>query len=191
MKQIIGLIAVILTFVGYIPYIRDTLRGKTRPHVYTWFIWSFISAIAFALQINDKGGMGAFVTLAAAIVCFAIFILGLRQGNKNVTQTDTIFLVLSFIATGIWLIAKQPVASIVLLSLIDVLGFLPTIRKSWNKPHEETLSSYILNTIRFCLAILALENYTVITTLYPTAWVFANGLFSVMLIIRRRQQKAI
>lgn len=186
MKEVVGILAVILTFVGYIPYIRDTLAGKTKPHAYTWFIWSFISAVAFALQVSDKGGAGTFVTLAAAIVCFFIFCLSLRQGTKDITRSDTLFLCLSLIATGVWLFAKQPVISIILLSLIDVLGFLPTIRKSWNKPHEETLVSYILNTFRFCLAVFALERYTIVTVLYPIAWVVANGLFSLMLIVRRK-----
>ena len=33
MKDILGFIAIALTFIGYVPYIRDTLQGKTRPHV--------------------------------------------------------------------------------------------------------------------------------------------------------------
>lgn len=188
MKEVVGILAVILTFVGYIPYIRDTLAGKTKPHAYTWLIWSFISGVAFALQVSDKGGVGTFVTLAAAVVCFFIFCLSLRKGTKDITRSDTIFLCLSLVATGVWLFAEQPVISIILLSLIDILGFLPTIRKSWNKPHEETLESYILNTFRFCLAIFALQRYTIITVLYPIIWVVANGLFSLMLIIRRKKK---
>ncbi len=38
MKEFISGIAVALTFVGYVPYMRDTIKGKTRPHVYTWFV---------------------------------------------------------------------------------------------------------------------------------------------------------
>jgi uncharacterized protein with PQ loop repeat len=185
MKETIGIIAVILTFLGYIPYIRDTIKGKTTPHVYTWFIWGLVTAIAFGLQISAKAGPGAFTTLAAAIVCFIIFGFGLRQGEKNITTTDTIFFILSFIALGLWLFAKQPVLSVILVSTIDMLGFVPTIRKSWHKPHEETLISYQTNTLRFALAIIALSHYTIVTALYPITWVVANGLFSIFLILRR------
>src|SRR3990167_3081606 len=131
-KFIVGIFAVLLTFVGYIPYIRDTIKGKTQPHVYTWFLWSFVTAIAFALQISDNAGFGAFVTLAAAIVCFFIFLLGFRIGKKDITKTDTIFLASALVALGVWLFAKQPVVSVVIFSLIDMLAFGPTIRKSWN-----------------------------------------------------------
>lgn len=177
-----------LTFAGYVPYIRDTSNGKTTPHVYTWFIWGFVTAIAFALQITHNAGPGAYTTLAAAIVCFIICVFGIKQGNKNITKSDTLFLVLSLVSLALWLFAKQPVLSVILLSTIDMLGFIPTIRKSWHKPNEETLISYLTNTFRFCLALLALDHYSIVTMLYPLTWVVANGAFSIYLIMRRKQK---
>lgn len=190
MKEIVGVVAVVLTFIGYVPYIRDTVRGKTKPHIYTWFIWGLVTAIAFGLQISDNAGPGAFTTLAAAIVCFIIFGFGIRQGDHDITTSDTVFFLSSLVALALWLFAKQPVLSVILVSVIDMLGFIPTIRKSWKKPHEETLISYATNTFRFGLAILALQNYTLITMLYPITWIIANGLFTIFLITRRKQVSA-
>lgn len=185
MKDVIGTIAVVLTFVGYVPYIRDTIKGKTTPHIYTWFVWAFVTAIAFALQLSASPGPGAWTTLAAAVVCFIIFGLGFKHGKRNIDKTDTVFLILSLVALLLWLVAKQPAASVILLSLVDMLGFIPTIRKSWHKPYEETLISYWTNTFRFCLALIALSHYTLVTSLYPATWVAANGLFSIYLMIGR------
>lgn len=186
-KEILAIIAVLLTFAGYIPYIRDTINHKTTPHVYTWFIWGLVTSIAFGLQVTHKAGPGAYVTLAAAIVTFIIFGFGIRQGSKNVTKTDATFLTLSLLALALWLFAKQPVLSVILLSTVTVLGFIPTIRKSWHKPHEETLVSYLVNTFRFFLALLALDHYTIITMLYPLTWAVANGGFSIYLMARRKR----
>ena len=85
-KYLIGVIAVLLTFVGYVPYIRDTIKGKTKPHVYSWFLWGFVTIIAFALQVSGNAGIGSLVTLAAALVSFVIFALGLRNGKKDITK---------------------------------------------------------------------------------------------------------
>jgi len=189
MKIAISIIAVILTFVGYVPYLRNTIRGKTRPHVYSWFLWGFVTLIAFALQVSDRAGVGSLVTLAAGLVSFVIFALGMREGKKDITKSDTIFFTLALIAVVIWLFAKQPIISVILVSLIDMLGFAPTIRKSWYKPHSETLFTYLLNTFRHGLSIFALQNYSVITWLYPVTWTLANGLFSIMLIARRKQMR--
>lgn len=186
-KTIISIIAVLLTFIGYVPYVRDTLQGKTKPHVYTWFIWGFVTAIAFALQVSAGAGVGSWMTLAVVIMMFSIFALGMFNGKKDITRIDTLFFVLSFMALFLWLVAKQPILSIIFVSMTDMLGFIPTIRKSWNKPYSETLFSYEMNTFRHGIGVLALQTYSIVTWLYPVTWTVANGLFSLMLIIRRRQ----
>ncbi len=188
LKNVIGAIAVILTFVGYVPYIRDVFKGKTIPHVYSWFLWGFVTFIAFGVQFSSGAGAGAYVTLAAALLCTVVCIIGLtRKGKKDISTTDTMFFILAFIALGFWLIAKQPLISAILATTTDLLGFAPTIRKSWNKPYTETLSFYLLNTVRFILAAFALQMYTIPTALYPIAWIFGNGLFGLLLIVRRKQ----
>ena len=190
LKNIVGIVAVFLTFIGYIPYIKDVISGKTVPHVYSWFLWGFVTLIAFALQVSAGGGIGAYVTFTAGLLCTIVFIIGFtKKGKKDITQVDTIFFILALIALGFWLIAKQPVISAILTTGVDLLGFAPTIRKSWNKPYSETLSFYLLNTIRFILAVFSLQRYTIVTALYPLAWIFGHGLFGLMLIVRRKQLK--
>ncbi len=186
MKEILGVIAVILAFVAYIPYYRDILKGKTKPHIYSWFVWGFITAIIFALQVKGGGGAGAWVTLSAAIFSFIVFFLGLRNGDKDITRSDTIFFMAALAATGVWVFAKEPTLSVILLVTIDMLGFAPTIRKSWNKPNEETLFLWSLNGFRHGLSILALRSYNLLTLLYPLVWTVANFSFSLMLITRRK-----
>lgn len=188
-KTLISTAAVVLTFVGYAPYIRDTLRGTTKPHAYSWFVWGLLTAIVFALQIAGGAGVGAWVTLAAASVCFVIVFLGVRGGQRDITRADTGFLALALVALFLWLIVKQPVASIILVSAAEMLGFAPTVRKSWNKPHTETLFTYQLNALRHGLSILALQQYTVVTWLYPVTWTVANAAFSMLLIVRRSRHR--
>lgn len=187
-KNVIGVIAVLLVFIGYVPYLQDIVNGKTVPHIYSWFLWGFVTTIAFALQISGGAGLGAFVTLAAAIMCIVVILLSLaKKSKRDITFLDTFFLLLAFISLIIWLFAKQPVLSTILTTLTDLLGFLPTIRKSWKNPFSETLSFYNLNTVRFGLATLALQQYSIVTALYPITWCVANGLFAGILLFRRKQ----
>jgi hypothetical protein len=186
MKDIIGIIAVIITFIGYIPYIRDTIKGKTRPHIYSWFIWSFVTFIIFALQIFGNGGAGALTTLAAAVLCLIIFLLGLRNGEKNITTFDTVIFVVALMATGIWVFIKQPMISNLLMVAINTLANIPTIRKSWDKPYSETLITWELGAVRNSLGIMALANYSLFTWLYPATNLIINILVSSLLIIRRK-----
>jgi len=186
-KDAIGVIAVILTFVGYAPYISDTVKGKTKPHIYSWFIWAFVTFIIFALQILGKGGAGAFVTLATAILCLTIFILGLRNGHKDITTFDTAVFIVSLVAIGIWIFAKQPVISNILIITINTLANLPTIRKSWKDPYSETLFTWEMGAVRNLLGIIALQNYSLLTWLYPVTNLLINVIESTLLIVRRKK----
>lgn len=191
MKEIIGVVAVVITFIGYIPYIRDTVKGKTRPHVYSWFIWAFVTFIIFALQIFGKGGAGAYTTLATAILCLTIFILGLKNGHKDITGFDTITFIISLIATGIWIFAKEPVVSTILIVTINTLANLPTIRKSWKDPHSETLFTWEMGAVRNFLGLVALQNYSLLTWLYPVTNLLINIIESTLLIVRRKQVREV
>jgi hypothetical protein len=187
-KQFIGTVAVLLVFLGYIPYFRDILRGKTVPHIYSWALWGFVTLIVFALQLTAGAGIASYVTLAVALMCTAVAILALKQKAKwDITHSDKIFFILALVALGIWLLANQPVISAILTALIDIFGFAPTIRKSWHHPHTETLSMYALNSFRFVLAIIAIEQYSVVTLVYPVTWCIMNAFFAGMLFVRRQQ----
>ena len=190
MKEFIGILAVIITFVGYVPYIRDTIKGKTKPHIYSWFTWAFVTFIIFALQILGKGGAGAYTTLATAILCLTIFFLGLRNGNKYITKFDTVTFIISLVATCVWIFSKQPIISTLLIVTINTLANLPTIRKSWKDPHSETLFTWEMGAVRNFLGILALANYSILTWLYPVTILLINIIESTLLIIRRKQIKA-
>ncbi|MDP3881178.1 MAG: hypothetical protein Q8Q32_03310 [bacterium] len=189
LKELIGSITIILVLVAYFPYFYDIFKGKTKPHIFSWFIWAVITGIIFALQVSDGAGPGAWSTLGVAILASAIFLLSFKNGHKDIRKVDVLFLITAVLTIPLWLLAKQPVLSIILLSAIDMLGFLPTVRKSWNLPHSETLFLYAITAIRHALAIVALNEYSIVTWLFPVTWTIANTAFSIMLITRRTQLK--
>lgn len=186
-KVFIGIVAAALSTIGYLPYLRDTWNGKTKPHVYSWFIFGSVTFIVFAIQISGGAGAGAWPTFMAALLSLAIFILSVRRGNKNITKLDTVFFVLALTALAAWLIADQPAISVTLLVLTGLLGLVPTIRKSWNEPFTETLVSYMINTFRHGLSFFALVQYSYITWLFPVTWTIANAGIVIYLLVRRRQ----
>lgn len=189
MKEIIGIIAASIVFLAYAPYLRDIKRGKTKPHPYSWFVWGLTTVIILALQVSHGAGAGAYTTATVATVAFVVSALGFRNGKKDITRLDTAFFIAALSAIGIWLFAKQPTLSMVLLVTIDMLGIAPSVRKAWNKPYEETLSTWGLNSLRHALSILAIQTYSLLTLLNPVMWTIANSAFSLMLIRRRRTLK--
>ena len=186
-KLILGSIAIIVALVGYVPYFRDIFIGRTKPHVYSWLIWSILMGIGFFGQILNKGGTGAWVTGISALISVFIFLLALKKGEKNITLLDKLSLIGAFIAMGLWYLTNNPLSAIILIMIIDALGFFPTFRKSYHKPNEETMFTYFTSGLKFAIALFALESYSLITYLYPLYLVLANWSFVGMIIIRRIQ----
>ena len=186
-KLIAGIVATILIFVAYIPYTLDTIKGKTRPHVFSFFLWSLLSYIVFAMQLQSGGGAGSWLTFLVGLIVTILFVLGLKNGRRDIRSVDYIFLILTLLAIPLWLVAEQPVLSIILLSVIDMMAFVPTIRKSWVDPWSETLSMYLISGFRHALAIVALAEINIVTSLFLVVWTAANFLFVGMLIFRRQK----
>ena len=187
-KTVIGLVATSLVFIGYIPYFRDIVNRKTKPHIYSWFIWSLVTMIVFALQISNSAGTASFATLAASIMCLTVLVLGAIYKSKvKITKIDTIFFVMSLLSLGFWLVAKEPIISSILITIVNFLGFIPTMRKSWEKPFTETLFLYYFNAFRYSLTVFSLQRYSIITALYVVTCLTTTVIFIAMVNLRRRQ----
>lgn len=187
-KSIIALITIAIAIVSYVPYFRDMLSGRTKPHAFTWLIWAILNGVAFGGQLYDKGGAGAWPLGFTAVVTFVIFFLALKNGEKNIKLFDWLCLGAAMLALIPWFLADSPLLSIIIVTIIDLIGFLPTVRKVYRKPYEETLSTHILSTLKYGLILVALETYTILTTLFPLVIFIADGLLVVLIIIRRQRK---
>lgn len=85
-----------------------------------------------------------------------------------------------------WFFTKNPTASVVLIASIDVLGYGPTLRKSYYHPDEEKAISFGLNAVKHLFSFFALQNYIMATWIYPTSQIFMNTLVVVLILVRRR-----
>jgi|SRR5690554_4387813 hypothetical protein len=83
----------------------------------------------------------------------------------------------------------DPLWAVVVLTLVDILGFGPTIRKVYSAPRSESVSFYAIFAIRNGLVLVALERYSTTTVLFPAAIAFACLFLVVLILWRRRELK--
>jgi len=184
-KQIFNGIAFLISISAYIPYIIDTLKGKTRPHVFSWFIWSVMAGIGFFGQLVGGAGIGSFLLGFTTVMCFLIALLSIKRGTKDIQFVDWISAVGSVVALIVWLFMKTPYVSLIIITISDFLATFPTIRKSYKNPYQETEIFYLLNVIKFAFSIMSLEKYSLITTLYPAYLLSINGVVFLFIFIRK------
>lgn len=185
-QQTIGIAAIVIALIGYIPYIRDMIAEKTKPHIFSWLVWGIQTLIGFLAQISDNAGPGAWPTGLTVIICFFIVLYGARKGVKNITPLDWFAFFMGIGATIVWAITQTPLYSVLLITVADIFGWIPTIRKTYTHPYSETLDSYILIGTKHVLSLFALQHVSVITALYPFYLVIMNIFFILFLVVRRR-----
>ncbi len=185
MKEIYGSLGVAFLAASSVPYIIACWKNAAKPHAFSWILWSLINAIVCAAQMVSGAGAGSWSAGTTAFVNGCIAIYALRRGEKNITRGDWIMFLSGLAAVPLWVLTKDPLWSVILVSVIDTFGFFPTMRKSWLKPYEEVLMTFVLGEIGFFFAILAMENYSLTNWLYPGVVLVTNSIFIVALLYRR------
>lgn len=175
--------------IGFIPYFRNLLAGKTKPHTFSWLIWGILSTITFTAQIVSGAGPGAWIIGVAATLSLVVFVIAIFKGEKEITRLDRVSLISAVFGIALWIITTNPLWSVVIVSVVDAVGYVPTFRKTYKQPYGETLTMYFLSTVSFVISLFALQVVSPTTALYPTSLIATNVVFISMVLMRRRNGK--
>lgn len=188
MKESLAIIAALMAVMGNIPYLIDVVRGTVRPHPYTWFVWSIVSCVTFFGGLVKGAGWGALPTGIAELFTIIIFLFSLKNGFKYIEKRDTYFLVAALLGLIPWALTHDPTLSVIIVVTIDVIAFIPTLRKTSRHPHSETPVLYTMNVTRHTLTLLSLSSYNIATTLHSVAMIITNS-WMTYLIVKKPTQK--
>ncbi len=186
-KNILGLVSVAVSMAGYGSYLVSIFRKRTKPHAFSWLVWSILMAIVFFAQMSDKGGAGSWVTGVSALMCSLIAMAAIRHGEKSITRSDWLAFIGALIAIPVWRLTKDPLAAVLVATVIDALAYYPTFRKSYLKPFEENFQTYCLDILKWVVAFFALEHYSAVTLTYPLFLLAANSTLVAMILVRRQK----
>lgn len=177
---------VILGLVAYVVYFRAIFRGETKPHLYTWMIWGILWTTASIISFRNGGGWWILVPVMMGILNTTLAIIAFFYGEKHISQKDKILLWLCCVMFVFWLLTKHDLWTMIIACLIESVGFYFTWKKSYKKPYQEDLTSYIIWTFEFLFAVLAIEHISVINWLYPSYLFLSEGAFIIFLLWRRK-----
>lgn len=189
-KEWLAIVAAIVTVSAYFPYVYEILKRRTTPHAYTWLIWGITVGTAGAAAFYGGAGWGAYPTLIGAVLVFAVFLLSLKYGSRNITLSDRVVLTLALLAILVWWQLESPLLAVLMVTGIDAFGYIPTLRKLWEEPWSESLTAWGLYIAAPVLVILSLEQYNVLTVTYTAMTIIVNtGLVSMSLVRRQSISK--
>lgn len=186
LKHFASALGIILTLVAFVPYFRALLRGRIKPHVFSWFIWGLVTFIVFLAQLAAQGGIGSWPVGLSGLLQLGIAALAFHQRtDTSITRSDWIFLISCLSALPLWFLTKDPLAAVIILTGVDLVAYGPTIRRAYHHPYEESVLMFAHFAARNALVLLALEHYSLTTVLFPAS-VGSVCLVFVLLLFWRR-----
>lgn len=166
-------------------YVWSIFYGKTKPHLYTWLLWGILGTIVTIVQITNDAGWSILISWLMAWCNLILAGLSLKYGETSLSKKDRYLLFFAFLTIILWQLSQNDLIAIILVCLIDASAFYFTFKKSYKKPHEEKLSSYVLWTFQLVAFALAVNNPTLTTLLYPVFLALMEWVFVIFLVWRR------
>jgi hypothetical protein len=173
---LLGLASGVLSFAAYLPYIRDTLAGRTQPQRASWLIWSVLSTIALCGQIYEGASASLWFAGVQVSATVLIFGLSLRWGVGGVMdRRDAVILALAGAGVVLWSLTDTPAYALAITITISLLGGSVTVAKAFQAPRSETLSTWTMGFVASGLAIAAVGQIDPVLMAYPAYLLLLNG----------------
>ena len=188
-KLVFWIVSVLLTIYGYYSYIKSIFDWKTKPSVISWLIWSISTSVVFVWQLIWEWWYWVLWSWAIAFFVIFIFLLSLKYWDKNYWKIDMFILIISILSLLLWYFTNTPLYSVILLVFIDWLGFIPTFIKTYKKPFSEDLAIYFITGLIYLFWFIALENYNLLTILWPIIIGWINFVFVFFVLFLRKMKK--
>ena len=121
---------------GAAVYLRDTLRGTTKPNRVTWLLWAVAPLLAAAVELSEGAGLRALPTFMVGFMPLLIFIASFHNSASvwKVRRMDYACGAVSVVGTVVWLVTRNGVLAISAAIAADFLAGVPTLMKSWTHP---------------------------------------------------------
>jgi hypothetical protein len=191
MKTLFAVLSLVFAFCIFVPYFIDMWNKTAKPHIFTWITWTILTPIGFIVSFNSGGAGGSWIFLFQGCLCFFVVLYAIKHGEKNITLLDWFSFISALVLALFYIFTHQAVVSAILAASIDVLGYVPTFRKSYSNPNGEPALTYLLAATADILAILAIKNYNLATTFYPVVLFIINAALVYFLLARRKSLKGI
>jgi hypothetical protein len=150
-------------------YLRDTLRGTTKPNRVTWLLWAVAPLLAAAVEWDEGVGLRALPTFVVGFMPLLVFIGSFHNPAAvwKIRRFDYACGVMSVVGTVVWLVTRNGILAISAAIAADFLAGIPTLMKSWTHPETETVYSYVGAVLSMAIVLLTIDHWTFDVAAFP------------------------
>ena len=168
-------------------YLRDTIKGTTKPNKVTWLLWTAAPLTAAAAAFAAGGGWSVLPILINGLCSLTIFTASLLNKNAywRLGPLDYLCGLFSVLALVLWLTTREPAVAVLFAILTDLFAALPTLIKAWKHPETETSTDYAMGAFSAATTFFAITVWNVSTVAFP-AYIILIDLTLLIFIVRKR-----
>jgi hypothetical protein len=183
---IVGVAAGAVAVADTLPYIRDILRGSTRPHRGTWLIWGVLAIVVCLSQRADGASWSLIMAGTQAVLTMLVFLLAVRRGEGGLNATELVMIAIAGGGVIGWILTDEPVVGTALVVTADLIGVAMMVPKTYRDPESETLLTFTLASLGGAPAAVAVGVLDISLLLFPIYYCLANGAIALLIDRRRR-----
>lgn len=186
-QQLIYL-SLITSFLAIYTYIKDVVKGKTKPNLASWFIWFVAPMIAAIVGWQNGAGISVLPVFLAGFMPFLVIVFSVfnKDSYWKLNRLDYLCLFLSFCALACWFYFKEGALATVFAILADGIAYVPTYIKSWKSPDTETAWPYGAGIFANLLGLATMSVFSFNTVAFAVYLIIANILEISILFFRRK-----
>jgi hypothetical protein len=154
---------------GAAVYLRDTVRGTTKPNRVTWLLWAIAPLLAAAVELDEGVGLRALPTFMVGFMPLLVFVGSFHNSASvwQIRRIDYACGLVSVVGTLTWLVTRNGVLAISAAIAADFMAGVPTVMKSWTHPETETVHSYVGAVISMGVLLLTVTHWTFDEVAFP------------------------
>jgi hypothetical protein len=184
MLAFLGILSGIVFIVGDLPYIRDILKGTTKPHRVSWLVFFVLDAIYVANQLALGATNSLWLVLTWTLIAFFIFLLSIKHGVGGFSRFDIFCLTGAVAGLLLWVLLQNPTASLFCSLFVTMIAFVPTLKKSYLQPATETKISWLTAALSGLLAAISVGAWEYKLLILPIMSFLASAAIYATLVLR-------
>jgi hypothetical protein len=177
-----------LVTLSILPYIKDIVRGKTKPRFLSWAIWTLLLGLTAVVSWQEHQISSAALAGTSTFACFVVAVMAARYTSFKFTRLEQYSLLGAGLGFVLWLVFDNPMLVLVTTITVDAIAYVPTFANGWRNPHHESISSFCMGALgsAFVLVAALLSHATSQGLLYPLYSAVFGSIMVGILLTRRK-----
>lgn len=169
-------------------YIRNTIKGVTKPNRITWLMWSIAPMIGTAAALASGVTWATLPVFMAGLMPFLVFLASFVNPNSywKLERFDWICGALAVLALILWYLTRDASIAIVFAIAADFSAGVPTLVKCWKYPQTETASGFTASGFNSLMSFFVITQWNFANIAFPLYLVVFNTILALPVIWKKR-----